>query len=255
MTKKKIRCIGLTGPSSFSMDCIRTIENFFSANPIQLYQNLEQNLFFALDQCDAVILAGGKDIHPRVYGGNIYNESNFTNFDIERDKREIKVIDYCLSNNIPIFGICRGHQMLGLYHGMPLNTDLTYSTVCHQPNRQQISLNKGEPTHFIKIVDKESPLLVKYEKGEALDRALNTGKVWVNSFHHQAIEYEKNKSYQDIKIIATAPASKDSEIVEAMSGKGWLSCQWHPEHDYENNKVSESILKMFYDMIKANEQN
>lgn len=256
MTEKKINCIGLTGPSTFTSDCIRVVEDYYDANPIMLYQNKDQNLQQSLKQCDAVILAGGKDIHPRMYGGNIYNDKNYSDFDIERDRRELKVINYCLANNIPVLGICRGHQMLGLYHGMDFVEDLTYGTVCHSPFRQQLKLSKNEPTHAISILDKNSPLCVEHKPGEAFDRALDDKKLtFVNSFHHQAIVYnDKSKKMTDVKVLATARSTKDLAIVEAMCGKGWLSCQWHPEYDWDVNDTSEAILQMFAKEIDSSKE-
>lgn len=46
-----------------------------------------------LDLCDGIIIQGGKDIYPYHF----------------------QILEYCIKNNIPLLGICMGHQIIGLY--------------------------------------------------------------------------------------------------------------------------------------------
>ena len=112
MSRRKL--IGLTGPSSFSQECKDMIEKFFKANYVSLDHHDRENLDEWLPLCDAVILAGGVDIHPSVYKDSVWNNVGFTKFDIKRDERELVIADFCVKNQKPILGICRGHQLLGV---------------------------------------------------------------------------------------------------------------------------------------------
>src|SRR6266404_7286972 len=112
MSKKKV--IGVTGPSGFSPKVQRMIEKRLGAIPLYINQNGPEDLSFVLNQVDAIILAGGVDICPISFDNEITNFDDLTSFDLDRDRREIFIVDWAKRNTVPIFGICRGHQMLGL---------------------------------------------------------------------------------------------------------------------------------------------
>lgn len=74
---------------------------------------VSQNLDDALE-CDALLLTGGGDVNPKVYG-----EDNNGSEDIkdERDEAELKLLDMFVGAKKPIFGICRGFQIISIYFG------------------------------------------------------------------------------------------------------------------------------------------
>ena len=246
--------IGCTEPSYFQPQILQTIEQFFDGNPIKLCQNKKEDLHYWLSQCNAVILSGGSDIHPRTYGQPVLNEFNFSKFDVPRDIREIKIIQFCLERDIPMLGICRGHQMLGIFSGLKFIPDISNGPVCHQPKSQNISAGKDEPMHWVwltneagkeyEVLDDTSDLFF----GSRRDNRY----LWVNSFHHQAIQYEKKP--QHVKILGISPGvEKDQKIAELMAGVEyrWLSCQWHPEYDWDVNPASKMVLTKFKEMMSS----
>lgn len=68
-----------------------------------------------------IVLTGGSDIDPA-----IYNEKPgpHTYFDRERDKIDLKAVEYGDKHNIPLLGVCRGHQLLHAYFGGKLIQDV-----------------------------------------------------------------------------------------------------------------------------------
>jgi putative glutamine amidotransferase len=254
MTEKRRLVIGCTEPSAFQQNVLETIEKFYGANPIKLCQNRPDDLEYWLSHCDAVILAGGADIHPRTYGSAVLNEYNFSKFDVQRDVREIRIIQHCLLRNIPMLGICRGHQLLGVFHGLKFIPDLTDGPVCHQPKSQNISSGKDEPMHWVMLsagVEKEFEA-----REETADLFFGNSRdaryLWVNSFHHQGLQHERKP--QDLRILGTAPGvEKDQKIIEFMMGATarWISCQWHPEYDWESNAASSMVLTRFKEMVEG----
>jgi putative glutamine amidotransferase len=257
-----MRLIGLTGPSSFSDELKRMAEEFFQANFVLLYHDREENLNHWLSQCHGIVLAGGVDIHPSVYGHNVLNNANMSKFDIQRDNRELHIIECAVKRKMPLLGICRGHQLLGVYHGMPLIPDISTSTVSHNPTRSQITLDRDEPIHSVKLTKPEVFKQEYIDPAAAEERKIITrvmkqdddNKIWVNSFHHQGIVYNNKieKEFANVRILGTARADVGNvdHIVELMDGPNWLSCQWHPEHDWKENSYSKAVLSKFKTMIE-----
>ena len=62
--------------------------------------------------CDGFVVVGGDDANPA-----LYKEENFASLNIvdEIDELDLNVIDYAVKNNKPLFGICRGLQMINIY--------------------------------------------------------------------------------------------------------------------------------------------
>ena len=248
--------IGCTGESAFQREVIEMIEEAFNGNPMKLCQNRSQDLDYWLPLCSAVILAGGADLHPRTYGASILNDNNFSKFDAQRDRREVYIIRYCLANKIPLLGICRGHQILGAYFGLPFCTDLAKSEVCHQPHKQSITVSEHEPMHTVHLlpeadesfaVQDEVRDLCEGKQGEVILRR----DLWVNSFHHQGLIYKPGIKTPGVTVLGFSEGLKDQSIIEMMCGEGWLSVQWHPEFDWRVNAASRMVLSKFSKSLVA----
>src|SRR5256885_12887152 len=72
----------------------------------------EENYLSGLMQCDALVLAGGIDIHPKFYNGQLEYKNSPENFNESRDEFELAAFKSSMENNLPVLGICRGMQLV-----------------------------------------------------------------------------------------------------------------------------------------------
>lgn len=219
--------IGLTGPSTFTADCVRMVEEVYGADFVLLYHNNEANLERWVRTCDGVILAGGTDLHPMTYGGKMLKDKGLDRFDLARDRRELFVLEECRRRDIPLLGLCRGHQLLGSrLAGLRFIQNLT-GPVPHSPSAEGITLKPDEPAHHVVLT------------GEF--RALR-GTHWVNSFHHQGLlaPDDARPLKPGFEVLGVTGA-----VVELLRGPRLISAQWHPEHDYKHNRLSRAVLAEF----------
>ncbi len=225
--KHKIK-IGITHCAKYA-----NYENWFLNAPenvevIRLSYQLNNENDVAM--CDGLVLSGGEDIHPKFYDKPEYLPQLCINdIDERRDEFEYKVIEKGLELNKPVFGICRGLQMMNVFLGGTLIPDIPTALGINEHGK----INGIDQRHSITI--QENNLLKNIT-------CASTGEV--NSAHHQSV----GKSAKDLVIIAKA----EKEIVEAMQWKDpenkcWmLLVQWHPERmPDQQNPFTSNLRKTF----------
>ena len=158
-----------------------------------------------LQHLDGLILTGGADHNPLWMGEEPAPGLHHVNR--ERDLAELVLVRLAYNRQIPMLGICRGIQTLAIALGGKVEQDI------RQEMKHIQDAEREEPTHSVRIV-KDSTLYNIYG-GE---------KIFVNSFHHQAVSVPGGK----LRIIAK---STDGiiEAVESCEYKSILGVQWHPE--------------------------
>lgn len=186
----------------------------------------------ALKECDGLVLTGGHDVFPPIYGGPI-DHVKVTEVDTKRDDFERRAIDCALQGSMPILGICRGLQLMNVHQGGTLILDIEEA---------------GYRSHKKEIPGVENNHRVFVEKGSFLDSITHAQTGTVNSSHHQAV--------RDLGKDLRSVAFSDDGIIEAMEwvepeGKPFfLLVQWHPERMSDRTSpFSGNILKNFLNSI------
>jgi putative glutamine amidotransferase len=161
----------------------------------------------------AVVLCGGQDVDPERYGEAILPHARIE-LEIERDEMEWDLLDLAQERRLPVWGVCRGLQVLNVYFGGSLWQDLPTqapSQIDHSQTKTPDLL-----AHTVQVIEPEAPL------GELLTRDVPL----VNSRHHQAIK----RTAEGFVPVALSP---DGLIEAAVLDRGdwWVrAVQWHPEN-------------------------
>ncbi|WP_312096265.1 gamma-glutamyl-gamma-aminobutyrate hydrolase family protein [Niallia sp.] len=189
-----------------------------------------------VDLCDAVILSGGEDIDPILFGADPHQ--NIGETILLRDKVELKVIERAMETNKPILAICRGIQILNVALGGTLIQDIPSQV--NESIKHTQSVNRSWDTHFVSI-----------KENSKLAAIIGETKTRVNSLHHQAIDIVAD----ELEVVAT---SKDG-IIEAVEHKSYrnflLGVQWHPESMASTNEKMNRIFAEFIKSVKIEKTN
>lgn len=174
-----------------------------------------------LSHLQGILLSGGGDIYPDLYGQQ--NDTYSVNKSRSRDKLEKTLVELAIEQDIPLLAICRGHQMLNAALGGTLYTDIAQqynTTIEHsQPDTQK-------PYHLVHNVEVSA--------GTKLSGILGKATIKVNSRHHQAIRQVGTG------LVVTARAIDGLiEGIELPGKRFCMGVQWHPESlpDMEEQRI------------------
>lgn len=183
-----------------------------------------------LSSCDGLVLSGGPDVDPSRYEAE-HRRALCAAIDVERDERELSLIERARDLRMPVLGICRGAQILNVAYGGTLYADLPTEYPSSVEHRQ---IEGTDGSHELAV-----------EPGSILRRISRHMDGIVNSAHHQSVEH--------LAPLFTASALSADGIIEAfewgdaaLGGKPFLlAVQWHPERLDYDNPFSLSIAQHF----------
>ena len=175
-----------------------------------------------IDLCDGLLVPGGIDVDPSLYHEEVSPLCG--EYDTEYDLFQISAIQKTIAAGKPLFGICRGLQVINVAFGGTLYQDLDLTGTDHLKHVQDEYRNVA--THKVKI--KEDSML-EMLLGEELT---------VNSFHHQVI----HELGYGLKAVAWAEDGL-IEGIESDIYPNLLAVQWHPENFIMNE---EDVMMPFF---------
>ena len=188
----------------------------------------EERIIKQMEHLDGLLLSGGFDVNPL-----LYHEEPARGLEAvcpERDAFEIALIMAARKLRKPVFGICRGQQLLNVALGGTLYQDLPSSLPSvFQHNQKR---NPDEASHSVEVV-----------AGTKLHHIFGNERLFTNTYHHQAI---KNLAPGLI-----VNAKSQDGVIEGVEGSGdhfLLGVQWHPELMVDKHP---NMLKLFHAFIDA----
>lgn len=165
-----------------------------------------------LDVADALLIAGGQDMDPAVYG-----QDNTSSWKVRResDDFDIEITRRAVDRGMPVLGVCRGAQVVNVAFGGDLAQEVQVEGAVPHPTYREMVPEPRLHRHDVDVV-----------AGSRLAAIYGAGPLAVNSLHHQAVGVVADR------LVVTARS--DDGVVEAVegapgSGIDVLAVQWHPE--------------------------
>lgn len=182
-------------------------------------------------RADGLYLTGGDDIHPSRWGESIAAHYRGT-IDTERDALEFALVKAALERKIPIFGICRGMQILNVFFGGSLYQDIA----AELPG----ALSHTRPTNTPRETLVHDVIL---GENSHIARIIGTTRIATNSSHHQGVRRLAPR------LVASAKTSDG--LIEAIEDPMYpflIGVEWHPE---ELTDTDARWKKLFVAFINA----
>jgi putative glutamine amidotransferase len=180
---------------------------------------------------DGLILTGGGDIEPSRFGEARHPAVD--DVSPARDDLEIGLTQRALSDDVPLFAICRGIQVLNVALGGTLVQDIASEWPGALVHSQKAP--RHEATHPVKVMG----------EGTRLGRVLGSLEVDVNSMHHQAIK----RLGDGLREVAWAPDGI-VEGVEMAGDRFVLGVQWHPEELVGHDQAARNLFSAIVDAAR-----
>ena len=206
--------IGLTGNCA---DIDVTIRNYYHKQivaaggvPVIIPPVADKDVIInTLERLDAIILTGGADYNPLWAGEE--PSAKLHHINAQRDLPELLITRLAYNRNIPMLCICRGIQTLAMALDGKVIQDIS-ETIPNTIKHSQ-DADTCEPTHSVSVAE-----------GSMLHDVYGKDKLYVNSFHHQAV------GDCGPKFIVTAKANDGVvEAIESSEYRKIMGVQWHPE--------------------------
>jgi putative glutamine amidotransferase len=182
------------------------------------------------EMLDGLMLPGGVDIHPRYYDEEPHPKLDPT--DDGLDWIEATLLRWALADDMPVFGICRGEQVLNVVMGGTLWQDLPseYATVFDHRESFKRKI-RDYLAHDVRI-----------DPDSRLAEIAGATRVWVNTSHHQAIK----RVAPGLRATAWSP----DDLVEGVESPDHffvVAVQWHPEEMVKKHEWALRLFRAFVD--------
>ncbi len=163
--------------------------------------------------CQGVLMPGGADIDPQLYGQNPESDELY-GIDATQDAADLSLVRWVIEQRVPLLAICRGFQMVNVALGGTLVQDM--------------SVNHKHVLHQIRLEADDERL------------GLSSKVIDCSCYHHQAVD----RLGDGLRVIATAELGHPEAF--AIDNGAWAyGVQWHPEDNAASDKHQAEIFGRF----------
>jgi putative glutamine amidotransferase len=185
------------------------------------------------DRLDGLLLPGGVDVDPAQYGEAPMEALG--RVDEALDRAELLLARWALDDGMPVFGVCRGIQVINvaargtLYQDLPTQCPGTVPHACNPP-----AYPRGVRVHAVSVT-----------AGSRLARAMGDGSCKVNSRHHQAV-----KDLAPGFVVSARASDGVIEGIERPTGAPVYGVQWHPENLAADDSRMLALFELLVDAAR-----
>ena len=184
-----------------------------------------------LGLCDGLLLTGGQDVDPRLYGE--MPDAECGECSELRDEHDKLLLQIALESDLPVLGICRGIQFINAYFGGTLWQDLPSQRLNGEEHCMRPPYDRVE--HYVEVLE-----------GSPLAEVVGSGIMGVNSYHHQAV--------RTLAPCLEVMAFSEDGLIEALycPNRAFLwAVQWHPELSWRKDGRQLAICEAFVEACRS----
>ena len=194
--------------------------------PITLLPVVDSDWTQRLAGIGGVIMPGGSDVDPKLYGEEIKSEHVY-GVDPLQDLVDLQLLKHVFDKDIPLLTICRGTQITNVHLGGSLLQHMD------EPHRT------------------DAPTLVHLEQvsleGRESELGLSASTLMASCFHHQQID----RVATGVEILARAKSTGNIEAVRYRQLSWGYGLQWHPEDNFETELGQLEIVRKFVEQAAS----
>ena len=183
-----------------------------------------------IERIDGLLLTGNRtNIHPSHYDEAV--QAHHEPFDDERDRASFALIKAAMERDLPMLGVCRGHQEINVALGGSLRAQ---THLAPEASAHQLGDTVPPETSFA------ARHQINFTENGYLHKLIGRPHAQVNSLHSQVID----RLGDGLVVEALA----DDGIIEAVRQPSYAYClgvQWHPEYQTGENYISEKLFADF----------
>lgn len=187
------------------------LESIYKSGGEPVLLNYFSDISNVTGEYDGILVPGGNfDIPPESYGEKV--KSFHVVLNKTRSNFEHKLLKNVINSNMPVLGICGGHQLINVMLGGTLIQHIPDEIANALEHEQKIP--KNIPSHIVKVTP-----------NTMLFNITQKGGFMVNSTHHQAVKKLGNNL-----IVSAVATDGVIEAVESTTHPFLLGVEWHPEY-------------------------
>lgn len=179
---------------------------------------------------DGLLVSGGVDLDPVLYGESPHPET--VGFNGETDRWEIALIHAAIAQNSPVLAICRGAQLLNVAFGGSLH--------------QHLGDIPGLDLHGIPNGGGGARNQIHIDAASRVGQAVGATTATGNCHHHQAVHV-----VGDGLAVVARTADGVVEAIEPIAHTPWVvGVQWHPEDSAMHDPMQQKLFAAFIDQVR-----